>query len=303
MSYPHPTKIIYDHLAFSDDSRHEDGRYNSLGLVTFPLKHKGGLCSELKTILSSSGISGEFKWQSVRSAKYKFASEKLHAFIFKHLDKIRIDVLIWDMEDSRHKDISGRDDSANIGRMYYQLVQNVLNKRWNNNSSWFWRPDKQSSMDWQTLGKCLVGKKHKLAADLFGINETDFIKLKLKMIKVVESHKEIFVQVADYFAGLGAYSYGHFEKYKEWEMAQGGQTSLFENKKVVKNWSNSEKFRFPLISHFNTECKSRTLTVGLNSTKGLKTHDPSKPINFWLYRPQHVSDKAPRHSNEDSEFI
>ena len=138
---------------------------------------------------------------------------------------------------------------------------------------------------------------------MFGINETDFIKLKLKMIKVVESHKEVFIQVADYFAGLGAYSYGHFEKYKEWESAQAGQTSLFEDKKVVKNWSNSEKIRFPLINSFNNQCKNKTLTVGLNSTKGLKTHDPSKPINFWMYKPQHILDKAPRYSNEDTKFI
>ncbi len=303
MSYPHPTKITYDHLAFSDDSGHEDGRYNSLGLITFPFKHEESLCNELQTIFSSSGITDEFKWQNVRSAKYKFASEKLHAFVFKHLDKIRIDVLIWDTEDSRHKDVPGRDDNANTGRMYYQLIQNVLNKRWGNNASWFWKPDKQSVMDWQTLGKCLVGKKHNLAVDLFGVNETDFIKLKLKMIKVVESHKEIFVQVADYFAGLGAYSYGHFDKYKEWEESQSGQVSLFEDKKVLKNWSNSEKTRFPLINCFNNECKSRTLTVALSSTKGLKTHDPPKPINFWLYRPQHALDKAPRYSDGNQNFI
>lgn len=303
MSYPHPTKIAYNHLAFSDDSSHEDGRYNSLGLITFALKFEEELSDELKRLFVESGINKEFKWHDVCSARHKFAAEKLHAFVFKHLDKIRIDVLIWDMEDSRHKDISGRDDNANLGRMYYQLIQHVLNKRWSNNSSWFWRPDKQSSMDWQTLGKCLVGKKHKLAADLFGINETDFVKLKLKMIKVVESHKEIFVQVADYFAGLGAYSYGHFEKYKEWEKVQGGQASLFEDNKALKKWSNSEKTRFPLINCFNNECKNRTLTVALNSTKGLKTHDPSKPINFWLYTPQHILDRAPGYLNENIEFI
>lgn len=81
------------------------------------------------------------------------------------------------MEDARHKGISGRDDNANIGRMYYHLMQNALSKRWDGNSSWFWRPDKQSSMDWRTLGKYLVSKKHRLAADLFGINESDFVKL------------------------------------------------------------------------------------------------------------------------------
>lgn len=285
--------IIYDHLAFSDDSGHEDGRYNSLSLVTFPLEHEVELRYELKALFVSSGISNEFKWRDVRSARHKFAAEKLHAFIFKHLDKIRIDVLIWDMEDTRHKDVFGRDDKANIGRMYYHLVQNTLSRRWGNVSSWLWKPDKQSSMDWRTLAKCLVGKKHRLAADLFGINEDDFTKLKLKMIKVVESCREIFVQVADYFAGLGAYSYGHFGKYEQWTITQGGQISLFKDTKIIKNWSHREKIRFPLIDSFDKDCKSRILTVGLNSTKGFQTHDPSKPINFWLYKPQHILDKAP----------
>lgn len=285
-------EITYDHIAFSDDSGHEDGRYNSLGLVTFPFEHEKSLRDELKTIFSKSGISGEFKWQDVRSAKYKFAADKLHAFIFKHLDKLRIDVLIWDAEDSRHT-VPGRDDNANIGRMYYHLVQNVLSKRWGNNSTWFWRPDKQSAMDWQTLGDCLVSKKHKVGADLFGTNEIDFIKPKLKLIEVVESHKEIFVQVADYFAGLGAYSYGHFDKYREWKVAQTPQQSLFENTEIKQKWSNSEKVRFPLIDCFNDDCKRRSLTVALDSTRGLKTHDPIKPINFWLYKPQNSLDKVP----------
>lgn len=287
------SEITYNHIAFSDDSGHEDGRYSSLGLITFPLKHEESLCNELKTIFSSSSINDEFKWQNVRSAKYKFAAEKLHAFIFKHLDKIRVDVLIWDMEDSRHKNISRRDDNANIGRMYYHLVQDVLSKRWGGNATWLWKPDTQSAIDWRTLGDCLVGKKHKLEADLFGINETDFFKSKLKLIKVVESHKEIFVQVADYFAGLGSYSYGHFNKYKEWKKDQMAQQTLFGDTKTKQNWSNSEKMRFPLLDCFNDECKRRSLTVAFNSTGGLKTHDPLKPINFWFYKPQHPSDKAP----------
>ncbi len=125
------------------------------------------------------------------------------------------------------------------------------------------------------------------------MNEVDFTRLKLRLIKPVESHKDIFVQVADYFAGLGAYSYGHYEKYKKWETTRGGQVSLFENAVTPIFLSNSEKVRFPLIDFFNKDCKARSLTVSLNSTKGFQTRDPSKPINFWLYRPQHILDKAP----------
>lgn len=283
---------IYSHVAFSDDSGHGDGRYNSLGLVTFPFEYEKSLRNELEILFVSAGINSEFKWHDVSSARHRFAAEGLQTFIFNHLDKIRVDVLVWDMKDTRHKDIPGRDDNANIARMYYHLLENTL-KRWGYNSSWLWKPDKQSPMDWRTLADCLVHKKHLLAADLFGIDEDDFVKLKLKMIKVVDSRKEIFVQLADYFAGLGAYSYGHFGKYKEWKIIQAGQISLFGNMKSIKNWSNSEKARFPLIDSFYEGCKNRALTVSLDSTSGFETHDPSKPVNFWPYRPQHALDKAP----------
>jgi hypothetical protein len=198
------------------------------------------------------------------------------------------------MRDARRKNISRRDDIADLGRMYYQLLQNALSERWDSRASWFWRPDKQSSMDWRTLGKCLVSKKHQLAAGLFSMNQADFMKLKLKIIRPVESHREIFVQVADYFAGLGAYSFGHFERYKKWDVFRSGQTSLFDSDATESiEWSHSEEARFPLLQSFNSNCKSKKLTVSLNSTKGLYTHNPSKPLNFWLYKPQHILDKAP----------
>ena len=77
------------------------------------------------------------------------------------------------------------------------------------------------------------------------------------------------------------------------EIACSSQASLFENTAITTKLSNSEKVRFPLINSFNKLCKDRALTVSLDSTKGFKTYDPSKPINFWLYRPQHILDKAP----------
>ena len=44
---------------------------------------------------------------------------------------IRIDSLMWDIDDSRHK-ISGRDDTANLCRMYHHLLRNVFLERWPN---------------------------------------------------------------------------------------------------------------------------------------------------------------------------
>ena len=86
--------------------------------------------------------------------------KRLEDFIFSNFDKLRVDILIWDMDDSRHKN-SGRDDNENLSRMYYHLIQNTLSKGWDKGSTWLLVPDHQSSINWRTLGEHLVSKKHK----------------------------------------------------------------------------------------------------------------------------------------------
>lgn len=286
-------EVMCAHLAFSDDSGHQDGQYNALGLITFPALHEVSFRTELQEIFIESDVGTEFKWQKVRDAKYKFLAEKIHAWVFRNLHKIRLDILIWNMRDRRHS-IEGRNDNANLGRMYYHLVGNTLSRRWGETANWFWCPDHQSGINWQELGECLVSKKHKVVADLFGINESNFRTLKIKSIKPIESDKEVFIQIADYFAGLGAYSYGHFQKYKQWESLQSNQPSLFGEVVEAANFSNSESVRFHLIQHFNTSCRNALMSISFDSTGGFKTHNPSSPVNFWLYIPQNELDKAPR---------
>ena len=218
------TKTTYTHIAFSDDSGHEDGRYNSLCLITLLMSSLDEIKQQLKDILKKSGVESEFKWSKLRSnsAKYKFCAERFEKFLFENIDKLRVDVLIWDMEDSRHKNLSGRDDNENLTRMYYHLLQNALSYRRANEATWLWIPDHQSSMNWRLLRNCLVSKKHKALTDLFGIDERSFQNLGLKIIKPTNSCDEPFIQLADYIAGIGAYSYGHFDKYLNWIQTVSG---------------------------------------------------------------------------------
>jgi hypothetical protein len=51
--------------------------------------------------------------------------------------------------------------------------------------------------------------------------------------------------------------------------------------------------RCPVLDKLNNLCKKNKLTVGLEKSKGLQTHNPANPINFWLYQPQMEEDKAP----------
>lgn len=145
--------IKHTHIAFSDDSGHEDGRFNSLCLITLKSCYVDELRQTLKDILKKSGVESEFKWSKLRSqsAKYKFCAERFESFIFDHHDKIRMDILIWDMDDSRHKS-SGRDDNENLARMYYHLIQNTLSKRWDNDSTWLLVPDHQlTGVHWENI--------------------------------------------------------------------------------------------------------------------------------------------------------
>ncbi len=283
------SNIEHNHLAFSDDSKHENGRFHSLCLVTFKKDFEVLLRGELSKIFKSSGISDELKWNKVTDAKYRFAAEKIFSYIFQNLDKIRLDILIWDMQDSRHV-IDRRHDNKNLVRMYYHLVQTTLSKRWGEDTTWLWLPDHQSEVNWLELGTYIISKKHDVLADIFGTNQDSFRNLKLKAIKPVDSKNEIFVQLADYFAGFGAYSYGHFDRFCLWKSSKN--MSLFEKIEEVK-FTKAELVRFHLIQLFDERCKATKLQIAFNSSRGFLSHEPNCNINFWRYIPQDIMDKAP----------
>jgi hypothetical protein len=101
-------------------------------------------------------------------------------------------------------------------------------------------------------------------------------------------------QLADLFAGLAAFSHSAYSRYAAWLSVQSGQMELelgFDN--AGSEPSKSDRERFPIMKHLDEQCKKRQLRVGLRCSKGFKTHDPRKPINFWSYEPQHPDDKAP----------
>ncbi len=292
-------KFTTTHCAFSDDSKHESDRYNSLALVTLEVKNFLSFNEELKKILEDSDISDEFKWNKVRNAKYRFAAEKLIDIVFKNKIHMRVDVLIWDLEDNRHKNLPGRDDSENLVRMYYHLLSTTLSKRWPiSNTTWQWYPDEQSSVDWNMLQDCISNKRHKCVADLFGQNPS-FEQVSIQHIQPSNSKYYFFIQLADLFAGMGAYSYGNFDQYKKWEQQKNSQLSLFEdrNKRLVE-FTNSKQERFRVIEKFNKMCKSNAMQIALESSRGFKSYIPSNFINFWLYEPQHEYDRAPQKINK-----
>lgn len=281
------------HVAYSDECSYNIGRYRSIAMVTLDAASAGIFSQAVRSLLNESAVR-EFKWQRLRQARERFAAEKLVDFSIKKalLSALRIDVLVWDMEDSRHR-IKGRDDVANFQRMYYHLFKNAL-QRWSGSNTWSLYPDQNSALDWQTVQDYLDAVGLSAAVNeqptLFRIR----LSREFRIDEVQEVNSEItpLCQVADLFAGISVFSRDRFKIYQSWKKRQQPALPLLSQDEPI-TLSNSDRERCKVLSHLNSKCKAHKLGVSLETKQGLWTPYPSNPINFWIYQPQHSEDKAP----------
>lgn len=298
------------YIAYSDESYYNSSRYRAISVVSLKKFYCQSLKNYISEILRESNIEKEFKWEKLKSAKYKFVALK---FIDLAIEKIkqkqlRIDTLIWDIEDSRHKQ-KGRDDRANLSRMYYHLYKFIMQKAWPKESYWDLRPDQQSAINWDQLRNILsnanLAESKKIDREL---QQTELFELivdckfidsyrKIQSIQEVQSYQEPIVQLADLFAGLSVYSRNCYEKYFEWKNENSRQIPLFKSKKSIKI-SKNDRPRCEVLYKLKQLCKENRLEVSLDSSKGLRTYKSSNFLNFWLYIPQSPKDRAPRKNAE-----
>lgn len=218
---------------------------------------------------------------------------KVYLYIKHRL--IRCDTLIWDTHDSRHR-VTRRDDKANLVRMYFHVIRNVLAHRWPRGSRWAIFPDENSAISWNRLKYLIqVGSKSITNVQLrilkaFGLRIQRLFLLHELMAR--SSQDEPLIQVADILAGVSIFSRKRFEGYMAWSKAQSVSDLQFNNDRDPE-FSNSESVRFPFISELRAFAKRNVLGVGLQKSAGLRTYNPISPLNFWLYEPQSELDKAP----------
>lgn len=293
------TRRQVTHVGFSDESNWNKGRYRSLGLVTVPLDDLHELNRELNSLLEESGIQKEFKWKNLRQARERFAAQKMCDFTIKHAiaRRLRVDVLIWDIQDSRHN-IPRRDDIANLQRMYYHLFRNVLRARWPNEAVWRLHPDDHTAMNWDTVEDHLTNVEERWEMERSLLTEGKLhIRLRrefsLEEIRPVSSQEQPLLQLADLFAGMAVFSRDQFDAYQKWLAAKEPQSQLFDDGNEAPETSRSESERFAVLRYFDDKCKSCKLGVSLSSKRGLWTPKPENPLNFWIYEAQHPEDKAP----------
>jgi len=289
------------HVGFGDESHWNKGRFRSLGLVTTLIDLLSTQDADFRRLLDGSGVS-EFRWKKLDGAKERFAAEKLCKCTVEKTcsAQLRVDVLVWDTEDSRHKLVK-RDDIANLERMYYHLFRNVLRTRWPNDAIWRLHPDQHTSMDWETVQDCLenVGTRFEIENSLFS-SEKFRIRLRrefgIEEIRAVSSGDHPLLQLADLFAGMAVFSREKYTEYEQWCTRTSSQLNLLDEANAVSTASGSSRERFKILAEFDRMCKQRKLGVSLKTNRGLWTPKPENPINFWWYEPQHLLDKAPQRS-------
>ncbi len=291
----------YTHVAFADESHYRQGRYRALGAVTLDKRNQYKTDKELEAILHRYR-KHELKWSKIDGDSNTLgAVEEVLELVIECAAKgqLRVDVLIWDVQDSRHN-IQGRDDIANLHRMYHHLFKNVLVRRWPDEALWLLNLDGNSALNFEQIGYFL-----ELADSDFEIRSPDLLTDEPRLFwrthyQVVEvnscaSHDHPLIQVADLLAGLACFSHNEYSKYCEWDQQNPrlSRLPLYDEPNDPISLTRSQRARFQLLRQFDENCKNRKLGVSLKSEKGFITKNPQRNINFWLYRSQGSYDKAP----------
>jgi hypothetical protein len=280
------------HVAYSDETHHNFGRFKGIGVVTAAIDHATQACEEVRTILTASNIK-ELKWEKLRTARDRIAAIRITDWFFSKINVLRVDVLTWDIEDPRHR-LQSRDDVANLHRMYHHLMNNVL-RRYPSGCTWKLYPDEQDSIDWDRVHDFLdgAGMRSRFQKNVDALTYRMRFEKDFRVVQIVPSKSEVepLIQVADLLAGMAAFSRTHIATYRRWKDRESGQGNFFEAEE--QTFSGGEREKCAVLSDFRHRCHGYALLVSLNSTNGLQTRDPRIALNFWHYEPQREADKAP----------
>ena len=295
--HPPAENVRVTHLAFADESHWNTDRYRALGLVTLEAQWQVDIEQAIKENLIKHGITGELKWSKIDRDRDRDAACDLlrTALGLIAQNQLRVDVLIWDIEDSRHK-VRRRDDLNNLQRLLYRICIDVLTRRWPAQAHWTIYADQQSGIDWDNLPLMLrrgLARHHRQQPPqlIESVSSPSIAEL-----RPVTSHATPIVMLADLFSGLAVFSHEHWTDFQEWRQEQRGQRRLpptQENERLLQ-LSKRTKMRFSVLDTVLTTCHQLKLDTTLDTCEGLRTRDPACPLNFWFYRPQGAYDKAPQ---------
>jgi hypothetical protein len=286
--------------AYSDESGTFHRRYQAIGVVSGPLAILLKLSQLLKDILDNHGIS-EVKFTEIgtHGPKVVAAREFIRCVLKGYASRgtLRIDVLLWDTHDSRCA-VRSRDDVANLERMYHKVLTHA-GRQWNQ-IEWNLHPDINSQIDWNKIAGFLSKTRlYRAKPNLLTLfeDEESVREFQFNKIEPKESSEEPLIQLADLFAGLVRFSREEGEQCVQWlDSCQArNQPALpgFKDEEEPDETTLTKLNRFKLVGEVDNLCKRRKMRGSLRTRNYLWTPDPTYPLNFWHYEPQHQYDKAP----------
>jgi hypothetical protein len=238
---------------------------------------KPEISAAIRQILDDCNVT-ELKWNRLGSAKDRFAAlaviDKVLTLVLDR--KLRLDTLIWDIEDSRHN-IEGRDDIENLQRMYFHLFEFIIGKK-NNQCKWVLMPDENSAINWNVLGDCLRAVSYSNQVSAIAPKRDEFVlnlprRFWINDIYEVSSKTEPMCQLADLFAGMASFSHCKYSAYESWSSNTCGQMKLpIETVTSDVSLSNRDKERCTVLDAFARKCKKHKLGVSLREARGLPHH-------------------------------
>ncbi len=286
------------HVAYGDESHWNKGHFRSVALVSLERTALSSLSDMLRKIVKTHSLS-ELSWKHLKSKRESQAACDIVdcAVLLACQRQLRIDVLAWDITDSRH-DIPRRDDVKNLQIMYHHVLKDVLGNRWKDEAKWSIHPDRFDKLDLakerEILEYIATGPR-----DLHGRNRAsqqsnniDQELYRVCDIRFAVSAESTPIQLADLFAGLAVHSAEDHRLFSSWLDRANGQLELSGVGDDL-SLSKRQSARFPVLKHLDEKCKSAKLGVSLNSKRRLWTPNPANPINFWWWNSQSEYDVAP----------
>ena len=275
-------------VAYGDRSGSGKDRYWTFGILTGTSDSLSSIRDSI-TNITEGEIPETFEWKRITGGKERQANadaviELVNTVITSvSFGSCRIDVVSWDLHDSRHS-IRKRDDTENAGRMLYHLFRNVAN-RWNVHE-WSLFIDKNEGFDIDTLVDVLSRT---------AISEG--LRLQIYQHGDLDSSEEPLMVIPDIFAGMYRWNRQKPELGQRLAEICHGQCNIFGQLKL----SRADRQRVPVLDATIQSCRKCGFPLDVKSKGYLWTRDPSQPINFWPYEPQHIEDKAPTKMKHQAE--
>lgn len=284
------------HYLFSDESGYVgESRHGSIAVIA------GSRTTTKKMndiIKESLGGKSEIKFSGISSRKDQEIAKHIinKSLELTKINKLKINVIIWDKHDSRHS-IANRCDLSNLIIMYYRVLRHSL-KHWSEGIDWAFYPDQQTSVKWSDLIN-ILSKKPISDTDISSQIMFDFfnksIYPNIRITRELDSKEFPIVQLADLFAGIARTSREDSLLYQQWIQQEDLKLSpsLFPVQEAENLVSKSKKTKFEIVRHFHDQTKRYNLGINYSENKYLKSHNPNSNLNFWHYTPQGAYDKAP----------